>query len=153
MRNDGLDLSLLLQVLQALASQRAIDLQSVDQGGDGDETVGLDVLVELLGGGLVENDGVLGLVLDYRQADTMSAMSLLDLMQSSSGVCERRRQWMVTTTMWHSTTVIARSRTLPEFGSSTREPARRATECAHTLALGPLLLLLLSTGSSGSHLD
>lgn len=48
MRNDGLDLSLLLQVLQALASQRAIDLQSVDQGGDGDETVGLNVLVQLL---------------------------------------------------------------------------------------------------------
>lgn len=47
-RNDGLDLSLLLQVLQALASQRAIDLQSVDQGGDGDETVGLNVLVQLL---------------------------------------------------------------------------------------------------------
>lgn len=47
-RNDGLDLSLLLQVLQALASQRAIDLQSVDQGGDGDETVRLNVLVQLL---------------------------------------------------------------------------------------------------------
>lgn len=92
MRNDGLDLSLLLQVLQALASQRAIDLQSVDQGGDGDETVGLNVLVELLRGGLVENDGVLGLVLDYRQANTMSAMTLLDSMQCPSEVCEGRRQ-------------------------------------------------------------
>jgi hypothetical protein len=63
-RDNGLDLSLLLQVLEALACQRAVDLQSVDQSGDGDETVGLDVLVELLRGGLVENDGVLGLVLD-----------------------------------------------------------------------------------------
>lgn len=65
-RDDGLDLSLLLQVLQALASQGAIDLQSVDQGSDGDEAVGLDVLVQLLRSGLVENDGVLGLVLDCR---------------------------------------------------------------------------------------
>lgn len=69
-RDDGLDLSLLLKVLQALASQRAVDLQSVDEGGDGDETVGLDVLVQLLRGGLVENDGVLGLVLDCRQAES-----------------------------------------------------------------------------------
>lgn len=68
MRNDGLDLSLLLQVLEALASQGAVDLQSVDQGGDGDEAVRLDVLVQLLRGGLVENDGVLGLVLDCRRA-------------------------------------------------------------------------------------
>lgn len=76
-RNDGLDLSLLLQVLQALASQRAVDLQSVNQGGDGDETVGLDVLVQLLGGGLVENDGVLGLVLDCRQAKGQRMFSIM----------------------------------------------------------------------------
>lgn len=62
--DNGLDLALLLKVLQALASERAVDLESVDEGGDGDETVRLDVLVQLLGGGLVEDDGVLGLVLD-----------------------------------------------------------------------------------------
>lgn len=65
MCHDGLDLALLLQVLEALACQRAVDLKSVNQGGDGDQTVGLDVLVQLLRGLLVENDGVLGLVLDY----------------------------------------------------------------------------------------
>lgn len=64
MRDDGLDLSLLLEVLEALAGQGAVDLKSVDEGGDGDETVGLDVLVQLVGSGLVEDDGVLRLVLD-----------------------------------------------------------------------------------------
>lgn len=63
-RDDGLDLSLLLEVLEALAGQGAVDLEPVDEGGDGDETVGLDVLVQLVGGGLVEDDGVLRLVLD-----------------------------------------------------------------------------------------
>lgn len=62
--HDRLDLALLLQVLQASACQRAVDLESVNQGGDSDQTVGLDVLVQLLGGVLVEDDGVLGLVLD-----------------------------------------------------------------------------------------
>lgn len=64
MCHDRLDLALLLQVLQTLACQRAVDLKSVDQSGNGDQTVGLDVLVQLLRGVLVEDDGVLGLVLD-----------------------------------------------------------------------------------------
>jgi hypothetical protein len=64
--NDLLDLALLLEVIQSLAGQAAVDLETVDQGGNGDETVGLDVLVELLGSGLVEDDGVVGLVLDCR---------------------------------------------------------------------------------------
>lgn len=62
--NDLLDQSLLLEVGQSLAGERAVDLETVDQGGDGDQTVGLDILVELLRGGLVEDDGVVGLVLD-----------------------------------------------------------------------------------------
>lgn len=64
MSNNLLDLTLLLEVSEGLASQAAVDLQAVDKGGNGDEAVGLDILVELLGGGLVEDDGVLGLVLD-----------------------------------------------------------------------------------------
>jgi len=59
-----LDLSLLLEVLEALACERAVDLESVDEGGDGNEAVRLDVLVELVGSGLVKEDGVLGLVLN-----------------------------------------------------------------------------------------
>ena len=59
-----LDHSLLLKVLQALAGERTVDLEPVDEGGDGHEAVGLDILLELVVGLLVENDGVLGLVLD-----------------------------------------------------------------------------------------
>lgn len=47
-RNDRLDLTLLLQILQALPREGTIDLQSVDEGGNCDETVGLDIFVELL---------------------------------------------------------------------------------------------------------
>ena len=76
--DNGLDEALLLEVVQALASQRAVDLHSVDEGGNGDQTVRLDILVELLGGGLVEEDGVLGLVLD------LALRPLLLLLLSSS---------------------------------------------------------------------
>jgi hypothetical protein len=60
-----LDLSLLLEISEGLAGQAAVDLETVNESGDGDETVGLDVFVESLSGGLLEDDGVLGLVLDY----------------------------------------------------------------------------------------
>jgi len=63
--NDLLDQTLLLQVGKSLAGQAAVDLETVNKGSDGNQAVGLDILVELLGGGLVEDDGVLGLVLDY----------------------------------------------------------------------------------------
>lgn len=64
MGDDGLDHALLLEISEALASEGTVDLHAVDEGSDGDETVGLDILVELLRGGLVEDDSVLGLVLD-----------------------------------------------------------------------------------------
>ena len=54
----------LLQIIQRLPRQTPIDLQSIDQHGDGDEAVGLHVFVEFVRGGLVEDDGVVGLVLD-----------------------------------------------------------------------------------------
>ena len=59
------DGALLLEILKSLAGERSVDLETIDKGGDCDETVGLDVLVELVRGLLVEDDGVLGLVLDY----------------------------------------------------------------------------------------
>ena len=64
MSNNLLDLALLLEILKALAGKRAVDLETVDEGGDGDKAVGLDVLVELVRSGLVKDDGVLRLVLD-----------------------------------------------------------------------------------------
>jgi hypothetical protein len=60
-----LDLTLLLEVAEGLAGETSVDLQTIDQSCDGDEAVGLHVLVELLGGGLVEDNSVVGLVLDY----------------------------------------------------------------------------------------
>jgi len=59
-----LDLALSLHILKDLASNGAVDLHAVDKGGDSDETVGVDFLVETVGLLLIENDGVLGLVLD-----------------------------------------------------------------------------------------
>lgn len=64
MRGNGLDQALLLEVINASAGERAVDLHAVDENSDGNETIGLDILVELLRGGLVEDDSVLGLVLD-----------------------------------------------------------------------------------------
>lgn len=63
--DDLLDLALLLKVGERLPGERAVDLQPIDEGGDGDQAVRLDILLELVVGGLVEDNGVLGLVLDY----------------------------------------------------------------------------------------
>lgn len=62
--DDLLDLAVGLEVLQRLAGERAVDLETIDEGGDGDQAVRLDILVELVGDVLVEDDSVLGLVLD-----------------------------------------------------------------------------------------
>lgn len=67
-RDDLLDLAVGLELSKSLAGERAVDLQSVDEDGNGDEAVGLDILVETLSKGLVEDDGVLGLVLDCEDA-------------------------------------------------------------------------------------
>ena len=64
MADDLLDLALLLKLGERTAGEGTVDLQSVDKGGDGDEAVGLNLLLETVRGGLVEDDGVLGLVLD-----------------------------------------------------------------------------------------
>jgi hypothetical protein len=65
--NDLLDLAASLKILESLAGKAAVDLETIDEGGDGDQTVRLNILLQLLVGGLVENDGVLGLVLDCRK--------------------------------------------------------------------------------------
>ena len=67
--HDLLDLPLLLQVLEAPPGERAVDLEPVDEGGDRHETVGLDILVKLVRSALVEDDGVLSLVLDCSRAN------------------------------------------------------------------------------------
>ena len=56
--------SSILEIGERFSCERAIDLQPVHEHGDCDETVRLDVLVEFVRGGLVENDGMVGLILD-----------------------------------------------------------------------------------------
>lgn len=75
---DGLNQALLLEVGDALAGERPVDLHAVDENSDGNQAVGLDILEELLRGALVEDDGVLGLVLD------LALRPLLLLLLSSS---------------------------------------------------------------------
>jgi hypothetical protein len=74
--NDLLDLSLLLKISEGPAGQAAVDLQTVDKGGDGDQAVGLDILLESLGSLLLKDDGVLGLVLDYTVKSSQHSFSL-----------------------------------------------------------------------------
>ena len=68
MRNNLLNDALLLEIVQGLAGQGAVDLQPVDEHGGRDEAVGLHVLLQLFGGVLVEDDGVVGFVLDCTAA-------------------------------------------------------------------------------------
>lgn len=122
------DLALLLQVLEARPCQRAVNLHSVDESGNGDETVGLDILVELLGSGLVKNDSVLGLVLDC-------------VVQFVSRVPS-----VVTIDRCGFPTPIP-TKSLDRLGTSGNIGA------ALTPALRPLLLLLLASCSCGRHYD
>ena len=64
MTNNLLDLAVFLEIRKRFPGEGAVDLQSVDEGSDGDETVGLDILLKLVVGLLVEDDGVVGLVLN-----------------------------------------------------------------------------------------
>lgn len=62
--DNALDRSLLLQVPDGNASQRAVDLETLDEDALGDELEGGDFLQDTVVGSLVEGDGVLGLILD-----------------------------------------------------------------------------------------
>lgn len=62
--HDPLDLAVLLEVADRDARQRAADLQALDEDALGDEAERRDLLDDPVERGLVERDGVLGLVLD-----------------------------------------------------------------------------------------
>ena len=85
-----LDLTLLLKVSKSPAGQAAVDLQTVDEGGDGDETVGLDILVKSLGSLLLEDNGVLGLVLNYTARKRTSVMRCPSCFESPPSCCRFR---------------------------------------------------------------
>ncbi len=65
MSNNLLDLTICLQISKRFPCERAIDFQAIDECGNGNEAVGLDILLELVVGLLVEDNGVVGLVLNY----------------------------------------------------------------------------------------
>jgi len=80
MPHNLLDLSLLFQIIQRLPCKTTIDLKSVDEGGNCDEPIGLDIFVEFVGGGFVKDDSVIGFVLN------LSFRPLL-LLLLASGCC------------------------------------------------------------------
>ena len=69
MSHDLLNLALLLHSMKHLARNGSVDLQSVDESCNCDEAVGLNVFVEPFADLLVENDCVVGLVLDYFEVE------------------------------------------------------------------------------------
>lgn len=64
MVHNPLNLSLLLQMTDCYPSQAPIDLQSLDEDTLANESEGRDLLHDAVVSGLVEDDGVLRLVLD-----------------------------------------------------------------------------------------
>ena len=88
-----LDLPLLLQVIQRLPRKTAVDLQSIDERGDGDEAVGLDVLVEFVRGGFVQDDGVVGLVLDCLHTKKISEMLRGDVSEKAGDDAVGNGDW------------------------------------------------------------
>ena len=64
MVNNPLDLALLLQVSDRNPRQRAVDLEPLNENALGDEAEGRDFLDDAVEQGLVERNGVLGLILD-----------------------------------------------------------------------------------------
>ena len=65
MSDNLLDLAVRLEIVQRFPCKRTVNLQTIDEGGNGDEAVRLDILLELVVDLLVEDHGVVGLVLDY----------------------------------------------------------------------------------------
>lgn len=46
--DDLLDLAVCLEIRERFPCERSVNLQTIDEGGNGDETVGLDILLELV---------------------------------------------------------------------------------------------------------
>lgn len=85
--DDLLDLAVGLEVLEGFPGNGAVDLETIDEGGDGDQAVRLNVLVEPVTLVLVENDGVLGLVLDCGGVSFASSLTCVRCAASAVGGC------------------------------------------------------------------
>ena len=129
MTDNLLDLTVGLEVVEGLACERTVNLETIDEGGDGDQAVRLDILVELVGDVLVEDDSVLGLVLDCGLSASYPHILI-------SRVCA-------------VSDIGAAAARCAHLEVRENEEFWRCGRCwrrSRTLALGPLLLLLLASG-------
>lgn len=67
-----LDLPLGLEITKRFPCERSVDLQPVYENCDSDEAVGLNIFLQLLGGILVKDDCMVGLVLNYKSNSYIS---------------------------------------------------------------------------------
>ena len=90
MTDDLLDGTSLLEVLEGLAGDGTVDFQAIDEDSDRDQAVGLDILLEALVGLLVENDGVLCLVLDCSRVSALCSVQCLCHVRCIAMIYRRR---------------------------------------------------------------
>jgi len=81
--NDPLDLTVLLQVPDSNAGERAVNFETLDEDALADEAESGDFTDDTVVGGLVERDGVLSLVLDL----SLRPLLLLCRLSSRAGRC------------------------------------------------------------------
>jgi hypothetical protein len=136
--DDLLDLAVLLEVVEGFPCERTVDLETIDEGGDGDQAVGLNILLEAVVLLLVEDNSVLGLVLDCA-ACQWRFLQMITVMMEDSGVraSERGERQSAAGVVLER---AAQGETVLVCVLRVRIAVSR------TLALGPLLLLLLASG-------
>lgn len=83
--NNLLDLAVRLEISKGFPCERTVDFQTIDEGSNGDEAVRLDILLKLVVGLLVEDHGVVGLVLN--------CMAVSGGSRSSTSVNAREVRW------------------------------------------------------------
>jgi hypothetical protein len=93
-----LDLTVGLEVVEGFPGERTVDLETIDEGGDGDQAVRLDILVEPVGNALVEDDSVLGLVLDcaavsYGPSEMRAVRGASSVCKAGGRLCASRHDW------------------------------------------------------------
>ena len=179
MANNLLDDTLLLEVGEGLAGKGTVDLQSVDENGGGDETVGQDILVKALLDVLVHGHSMLSLVLNCsrnRESATVSSIPplsaflfrveiavavVVDIVVVALSSCGCRAIPISQSSFEpppppsHDVDTNEHFETGPRNRNRDRSFVRELAEMDGkkiTLSLGPLLLLLLSSLGSGGGL-
>ena len=141
--HDPLDLTLLLEVPDSYPRQAPVDLQPLDEDALADEAEGWDFLEDTVVRGLVEDDGVLGLVLDLALGPLLLLCSLSAARRC--GCClsfglireyQDQSQWSVSssgTSNGHPSTTKAAATTAAPAATRTSAPNAGPTAVVHTL--------------------